>query len=229
VAVSGFDDTGRPPDAIIQRILNGSSSADYDDLKLQLLEEFLHGRPTTDLLPLLRSKNDSAVQVGIWIASELGVSGRPLVTGILPLLSHTDPTVRFFALDCVLAWASGAEAPALSSAVVLIEDPHSAVRWKALHVLSLASPTHLAIARAGIDSTGVSARHAALLTWLLGEDAQNPVKVLAQLQDSNPLVRKYGVVAAARLAPRNRLPLACAAANTDADVRTFACDMLSLT
>jgi hypothetical protein len=216
-------------DSNSERILGTSSAADRDELAVELLDEFQRGRPIGELLPLLRSQDGNVVQVGIWIASELGASAKPLLADVVPLLGHARPAVRFFALDCVLVGASIADSSALASAVLLTDDPAPAVRWKALRFISSASTEQLQAARSQLESARGSSRHASGLKWLLGENAQIPSGVTAQLRSPDPLFRKYGVVAAARLAQTDREPLIEASKSGDSDVQHFAADVLSLT
>jgi hypothetical protein len=212
----------------VESILSTSSVTDCDEKKIELLEEFQRGRPLPELLPLLVSDNGNAVEVGIWIASELGASGKPLLENIVPLLRHPRRTVRFFALDCVLQWASGVDGAAIASAIPLTEDEDAAVRWKALRFLSAASPEQLLAAQSQMASTGIQLRHASALAWILSEEARTPAKVVAQLRNPDALLRKYGAVAAARMLRINRNPLADAAGSSDPEVKQFALDMLSL-
>lgn len=139
----------------IQRILGASSADDCNEQKYELLNELQGGRPASELLPLFRAENGNAVEIGVWIASELGSHGKPLLPYILPLLGHPSRIVRFFTLDCVLMWASAADKWALASAVLLIEDRDAAVRWQALRFLSLASTEQLQAARSQMKSMGM--------------------------------------------------------------------------
>lgn len=76
--------------------------------------------------------------------------------------------------------------------------------------------------------TGMHTRHASALSWFLGDDAENPEKVVLQLGNADSLFRKYGVVAAARMSRSNRQPLTDASTSSDADIKQFAIDTLSL-
>jgi hypothetical protein len=216
-----------PPSAL-QRVLDAPSAAARDELKVELLDEFHLGWPIGDLLSLLQSHNGNAVQVGIWIASELGTNGKPLLIEIVPLLGHTAPTVRFLAIDCVLEWASATDKLALATAARLVDDPTMAVRWKVLQFLSLASTGQLQAARSQLKSMNGPARLVSGLAWLLSEGAEDPLKVLEQLRNPDPLLRKFGVVAATRLWQRDEEPLIGASKSSDSEVRQFAADMLSL-
>lgn len=207
----------------VERILDSSSGDERDALKLELLQELQRGRPIGDLNVLLKAADPGAVKAGVWVASELGAAGKPLLADVVPLLEHPDPTVRFFALDCILLWASTDDGPALARAAAMLEDPSQAVRWKAMQVLSRASETQLATASASM----LAPAQKELLGWLLGPGARDRDLVIAQLESHDPLARLYGAVAAARLASVDRLPLSRAAESVDDDVRTFAHDMLS--
>jgi hypothetical protein len=215
-------------DSPLQQLLAGPSADDRDRLKVKLLDEFHRGRPASDLRALLRSHDGNAVQAGIWIASELGGSGKPLLPDIVPLLSHAETSVRFFALDCVLNWATAADRLALVSAVLLIYDPTVPVRWKVLHFLSAASTEQLQAARSQLEQKAGPTTLISGLSWLLSPDAQDPSQVLARLRGPDALLRKFGVVAATRLSRVNEQPLIDACDNSDPEVRQFAADMLAI-
>src|SRR5579884_983719 len=104
-----------------------------------LLTEFHQGYALDNLLPLLHSQNEELVGIGIWIASELGEKGKPLLRDVFPLLRHSSKRVRFLAIDCLLVWADPSHKYELTSVVALLEDAQSVVRRKTMDFLSRAS------------------------------------------------------------------------------------------
>jgi hypothetical protein len=207
-------------------LLNATTAADTEAAKCALLDDFHRGAPVSDLLQLLQSENAIATESGIWIASELGAIGQQLLPDIVPLLAHPSRLVRFFALDCVLAWATPADAAALAAALRLTQDPDPAVRWKTLRILAAASTAQLQAAHHHL-----AARHAAALAWLLSQAATTPAQITARLHDPDPLSRQYAAVAAARLAQSqsDRAPLTEAASSPDPEISQFAADTLAAT
>ena len=62
--------------------------------------------------------------------------------------------------------------------------------------------------------------------WLLSEGANNPEEIMFFIQGQDSILRKYGVVAAARISQHNNGPLLYASSIDDPDVKQFAGDML---
>ncbi len=64
------------------------------------------------------------------------------------------------------------------------------------------------------------------LRWLLSDTAQDASAVDKMLANPVSQMRKYAVIAAAKMAPDNRDPLTVAASSEDSDVADFATDGL---
>jgi len=186
-----------------------------------LLSEFQRGYPLLNLRPLLLHEDPDVAAGGAWIASELGAQGRPLLDIVSRLLQHSDRRVRFNALDCVLLWTDTARGPELCEAVRLLDDSDPAVRWKAMDFLSRASEDQLQAALADLRRERPQSGHNPALAWLLTA-GKDPQQVITSLSSPDPLLRKYGAVAAARLPGDRRKPLSLAAASQDPDVKRFA-------
>lgn len=188
----------------------------------QLLDEYHRGYPLDNLRPLLRSEDERLVDTGIWIASELGKKGKPLLSDVVPLLRHPRKRVRFFAFDCILLWAGSANKSELASAVCALNDSESIVRRRAMWFLSRASHEQLEAALAYFEPAEPHSIHVPPLQWLLSHRAADPAEVIATLKSDNPLIRKYGAAAATRMAGYNRDPLLYASTLSDSDVKEFA-------
>lgn len=60
------------------------------------------------------------------------------------------------------------------------------------------------------------------IRWLLSEDAADADKIENVLRSADPLFRKFGAVAAAKLRKENTEPLAFASTMDDDDIKIFA-------
>jgi len=187
----------------------------------KLLEEFQQGYPLDNLRLLLRSENERLVNTGIWIASELGEWGKPLLNDVSPLLKHPAKRVRYFAIDCILLWAAPPNRFELASVVALMDDSEAAVRMKAMDFLCRASKEQLLAGLAYLEDTEPESTHIRGLHWFLGSSRTNPKEVISALQSAESLCRKYGVVAATQMSKENMEPLLYASSMDDPDVKRF--------
>lgn len=207
---------------LLERLTQNPVSPKAGAIMSDALDEFHRGYPLEHLRPLLCSTNDDLVVAGAWIASELGVKGKPLLGDVLPLLGHRSRGARFWTIDCVLLWAGPSDGRALASAVRLVDDVDQGVRWNAMDFLSRASVGQLHAALAYLESSEPPSPNIAPLRWLLGGESSDPEKVLSALRSEDRLLRKYGVVAAVKMSSGNPRPLFAASSNEDPDVAKFA-------
>jgi hypothetical protein len=177
---------------------------------------------------LLHAKDDQAAAAGMWIASELGRAAKPLFEDIVRLMSHSALKVRFYSLDCVLVCAESKDEGAINLGLDLIEDPESAVRWKALVFLAALNDTVLRTAlSARMKRDGVRQHEKRLAQLLDSATSLDVPAVLLALTDSDPKVRRFGAGMAARMAKRNPRAISLAAESSDPTISQFAADMMA--
>src|SRR4029450_5709288 len=99
-------DTRRRGEQLISQALESPQRG--EELANDLLVAFQSGYPLHNLRRLLNAEDSVAVATGMWIASALGASVRPLFPEIVERLHHPFARVRFFALD-VLTSCAGPE------------------------------------------------------------------------------------------------------------------------
>jgi hypothetical protein len=212
------------PQRLLERIVaqRDSDSVTTGALTNRLLREFQRGYPLENLRRYLRSDQARLVAIGVWIASELGQTAKPLLDDVSALLTHPLKRVRFFSIDCVLLWAGPSDGCALASVIALMDDAETAVRWKVLDFLSRASREQLQGALSYLLITEPKSRHIPGLKWMLSSDLKKPKEVIAALHNQDSLTRRYGVVAAVRMSKDNPQPLFDASSVEDSDVKAFA-------
>jgi len=209
-------------DKLMDRIITSPESPDAGRLTNDLLTQFHRGFPLENIRRLLSSPNQDLVGIAVWIASELGPKGKPILGDIAPLLAHPSKRIRFFAVDCVLTWAGPPNAVELGSTIKLLNDPEQAVRWKVMQFLSRATKDQLQSGLSYLEIMEPQSRTVAGLRWLLSSSSTNPDVVMAALQAQDDLMRKYGAVAAVRISTTKSEPLRYAASLADPDVKDFA-------
>ena len=205
---------------LIDQIVASPRASNVGVLANDLLREFFRGYPIERLKALLLSQDVDVVSTGIWIASELGERNRPVLPDALALLDNPSKRVRFWALDS-LFWALPERSYDLAKGVKMMEDVDPAVRWKALDFLTRASADQLGSALSALRSTEPNSTHVRGLEYLLNPVSSDPQSAISYLSSEDALLRKYGLVAAARLPDRSNAALAHASLIDDADIQAF--------
>jgi len=213
-------------DELLSRLLRGEAGG--GELEHALLNEFHRGCPVSKLRLLLHAEDDKAAAAGMWIASELGISAKPLFRDIVKLMCHRAIKVRFFSLDCVLVCAGSRDASAINLGVDLIDDPEFAVRWKAMVFLTSVNDTLLRaalIARMWHDKSDQRAQR--FLQLLASVGTRDSAAILVALTDGDLLVRRFAAAMGARMTARDLDPINQAVQSTEPTIRQFAQDMLA--
>jgi hypothetical protein len=185
-----------------------------------LLRAIALGYPAQNLSRLIHSDRDTAVASGAFVVSELGMHAAQLIDEVDFLLSHPLRDARFDALDAAITAVSPEHGAILAKAVMLVDDPDQAVRWKALRFLANSTPDQLTAAAPHLED-----RHVAdLVTWLAsaGSDQTSLADIRGRLQDPGKATRMFAAAAAARAAATSRQGLEDAAASDDWEVHSFA-------
>lgn len=215
-------------DTILNLIVKDPRSGQVDVLSNDLVKEFHRGYPLLNLRPLLLSPDAMLVSAGVWIASELGEKGKPLLNDVSALLRHPEKDVRFEAINCLLVWATPSNPSELASVITLIDDPERSVRWKVMDFLARASKEQLRAGLSALQITEPKSTRVGGLEWLLSPESLDPEGVMTALQSQDAVFRKYGAIAARRLSKFNKAPLLYAASVPDPDVKNFADSGLKL-
>ena len=206
---------------LIERITSAPTHDRVGVLANELLREFHLGYPLADLETLLKNNDQDVVATAAWITSELGERCRPLLVDVLPLLAHPMPRIRFLALDC-LFWALPKDGCYIARAIGLLDDPETSIRRKVLNVLFHFSRQQLEAAYHCVGEHGLNASMSGGLSWLLSGDALDPVEVNRALASPDPLFRRFGAAAAARIHKVHKEPLISASQGDDLDISLFA-------
>lgn len=207
-------------DALVEKIRRGE---DVNQTANELLREFFRGYPVAYLKPLLASSQEDTVKAAAWIASELGEAAAPLLGDIGSLLHHQLPYVRFFALDAVLVLAPPQRGDLIAAAVQLIDDLDEGVRWKTMQFLMRATAPQLRASLRHFRDFAMAAH----VKWLLKVvDTVNIHEVNSGLDLGGRPDVLFAAAAAARLVDRSIEALTHAATASDAEVSSFAQELL---
>jgi len=184
----------------IEFLLNRASSANASDQELMnLLHYFQAGLGLEHLVGLLRSDNPRSVRYGAWILSELGQRGRELLDEAENLLTHTDKSVRFDAIDSILANASTDDGRVIAKCVALLLDPETSVQWKCLNFIRRIGKAHLEAAEKCADEEWIRQN----LRWLINQlNVPDDTAIAARAQSNVFTDRAFSCVAIAAMKTR---------------------------
>jgi HEAT repeat protein len=189
----------------------------------QLLQEFFNGFSLEMLRSLLPSNDLYVRRTAVWIVSELGSGGCELIEEVLQLRNDKDRYVQYHVLEIIAVCALGKEDGAFAHVVRSLESDDEVLRSLAMRLVSKAQIAQLKSTLETFDLSLESDRpHAKGLLDLADSGLLEERDVLKMLNDTNPIVRKYGAMAAKRLQQQLPALIVRASESTDADIRKFA-------
>ncbi|WP_043636026.1 hypothetical protein [Nonomuraea candida] len=185
-----------------------------------LLNELFDGYPVERLGTLLHSGDDTALQTGAWLLSELGERAAPMLGEAPALLAHPRRQVRFFAIEFVLLAAEEQHADVIAQVLSLSRDTDPSIRWKVLHFLAMASTEQLMAGLSRLADPEVGQLTAALVA--ADTEDFDAGEIVAWLEGDDPLSRLFAAAIATRMAEDDPALLRHAARVRDEEVRSFA-------
>jgi len=215
-------------DELSRNLIATHDEPDHEALANDLLYEYGAGHPLETLRPLRGSPHTEVVGVAMFVVSELGSDAASLLNDVAKLLHHPDVGIRFDVINSILTCASASDGDKIASVALLLGDADSRIRWKAMRFLSLASAEKLRAAVKHFQEHEPDVSHMANLKWVDSESASNVADVERMIRSADSLGRKYGVIAAARIARQNQQPLLHGLSSDDTDIREFAESMLRI-
>jgi hypothetical protein len=215
-------------DELVRILIATADKLDHEALANDLLGEYGRGHPLETLRPLLASPHTEVVGVAMFVVSELGSKGITLLNDVAKLLDYPDVGIRFDVISSILTCASPSDGDKIVSVVLLLADPDRSIRWKAMQFLSLASIEQLRAAATHFQDHQPNSSNLSNLKWIDSEFASNPADVERMIGSTDSLCRKYGIIAAARIARQNQQPLLRGLSSDDTDIKQFAESMLRI-
>lgn len=196
-----------------------------------LLERFDKDWGEPELNVLLASKNVDVQRIGMWIVSELGPNAARFICVAMRMSESESVHIRVYSLEVLLVHAQGKYVDQFWRVCQALVDKHEGIRLLAIGWISNADREQL---RAALDSFSRSNKiiygdvHCEGLKVLLGRaDHDHTCELLGH---SEPLLRKYGVIAAMRASERRGYAidvvtpseaLVLAATSCDPEIRRF--------
>ena len=195
-------------------------------LVTELLDEFFLGYPVENLVKLIHSDDEGIVRVGVWLASELGAKCHPILREVSALFDHPSEYVRFFAIDCVLSASNTSDGDLVAAVTRFLRDPSPAVRSKAIDFFARIRIEKLSVVLDASESSKLCTDDVEGIQLILSSKT-SVEKIRQFIESDDPIQRKYGVAAAARVYSVQQDLLHVALVSNDDDLAKFADDVIA--
>lgn len=163
-----------------------------------LLHQYFEGFPVETLRPLLASDDEFVQASAAYIASELGREARSLVDDVIPLLHSPYHEIVWHAMDVLIVCCKGEHAEKLAHLARMLEVDEQSYRLQAMFLMANASVGALEAALRVFESPDTCHEtHARGFRMLIGKDQIEPA-VISAIRAPDPLLRRYGAIAAKR-------------------------------
>lgn len=214
---------------LIKDLLADPHRFDDDGKAYALLLLYFKGLPVETLRPLLRSEDVAVQRSAAFVASELGNASRRLVDDIIPLLSSTDRHVSWYAMEVLTVCCKGEHTEKFAHVARMLESGDDALRGLAMRLVSNADVSQLEGARRYFDAPDSCHRtHVIALHTLVTAHRVEPAVVTAMMHDADPLIRRYGAIAAKRVLKEFPHLITEAGSSDDSDLRKFHEDVVDV-
>lgn len=176
--------------------LNPEAFAGYN----QLLTLFFKGLPLSILQELLRSPHKRVLKGALFIAEELGASANDVLPDIVRAAASAHPEIRAAAYAAICMTISKNDQGEFCYVIVGLVDPDPQCRKMAMLWAMRIENARLKAALEAMEQSGMEPSIQVGLRWLLAESAQNPTQIMTWINKADPLLRRFGAVAAGRVA-----------------------------
>lgn len=211
---------------LIKLLINNPSKFEDNGLGLELLSEYSMGYSLDTLEMLLQHEDVYVRNVAVFIAAELGNKACKLLDLIIPLLQSPITSIRYFALECIIVCAEGPQVRQVVHVLRSMLDGDFAIRSAALRLFSNADAEQVLGAYKNLQPVDESHRRGLLV--LLEEKKIHPEEIMTMIKNDDPLLRKYGAMAAKRVYDIYPELIQIAKESDDPEVRDFAIHFLDI-
>ena len=208
---------------LIARLLMQPEKFDKSGAAYALLQEYFLGYPAETLLPLLGHSNYFVQKSAVWVTSELGRDGWPLLSGVLPMLDSDDRYLAYHAIEIVAACGVGEFAGFFSKVPTMMENQDEVLRITAMRLIGNTGAIKMDEILRQSTRAIWDERHFKFLKRLVNTvPAEREGIVEEMLGSSVPLERKYGAILARWTLSELPGLIFIALKNDDEDVRLYA-------
>lgn len=211
---------------LIRDLLTDPCEFEKQGRAYQLLQEYFRGLELDTLRPLLQHEDEAVRRAAVFIASELGSAGEPVMDEVADLVSDPDPRIRWDALESLMACSNSTRNEYIWLVPKALEDANDSIRRLAMRLLCNASNSQLEMALKRFDRIAPTPRvHEQGLSALLRDNGKLGCGEIDELLDSgDSTLSMYGAVAARRLSELYPSILERATKHSNPDVARFAAE-----
>lgn len=214
---------------LIQNLLTNPIKFNKEGKAYQLLQKYFDEMPLETLRPLLKNSDVEVNRAAVWIASELGRDANEIFDDVLPLVNSNDRYIKYHALEIIMVCSFEEKSEEIVHVIKALSSNDEVIRILAMRLISNASESQLqASVRIFEENASSDKHHLQGLLTLLDRNNITYEALLQMIDDSNPLTRKYGVIAAKRSLNKFSDAIKYAADSTDIDVRKFAEEVIEM-
>jgi hypothetical protein len=145
-----------------------------------------------------------------------------LVGDIVPLTTSQDAHTAWYAIETLTVCCIGEQASEFAHVVQALESNHVGLRRLAMRMTCSSDVLQLRAAQRHFEGSSPQSMHAAGLALLTSETVK-PEEVASLLRDLDPLLRRYGAIAAKRFGQRYPQLLTELGSSDDSDVTSLSC------
>jgi hypothetical protein len=204
---------------LLAKVIVQPDTATGEDFNM-LLRCFNHGFPTEAIRQLLQQGNRRTVLGALFIIEELGKRAAAVLNDAVPFTRNADTDVRYAAYNAVARTAAELEDAAFANVVMGLNDLNPRCRKIAALWLMRVRQAVLIAAIRGFDATFDDDDMRKGLQWLASDPA-SPV-IQTWINGDTRIMRRFGVIAAGRIASSDLTLLRLAAQSEDHDIRVVA-------
>jgi hypothetical protein len=205
---------------LIEELLSRPREFDSRGGGYALLQFYFEGLPIDTLRPLLRSDNLFVQRTAAFIASELGDRASILLDDIAQLTSSADGHVQWYAMEVIAVCSKGERAEMFAHVIRALESDSAPVRRLAMRLTANADISQLeAVSTLFGHQDDAHETHRQALAKLTAGERTAFATIFDMTHDANPLVRRYGAIAAKRLAGQCLDLVSQARSSEDPDVQ----------
>lgn len=184
---------------LIDELLNDPQRFDEAGRAHDLLQAYFSELPVDTLRPLLQSDNIWIQRTAAFVAAELGARSQALVADVVSLLKSRDRHVQDYAMQVLTVCCDGDYAGEFGHVVKKLESDDEGLRLQAMDLVANADATQLEAAARFLANEPSGETHQRGLRALATVEQAGPDTIRALVEDPDPLVQRYGLIAAKRV------------------------------
>lgn len=207
---------------LIEKLKKDTENFGGED-QYQLLQEYFYGLSTETLHDLLCYEDKLIRKITLWIISELGKeTAEDFLEEAASQMSDADPFIFRYSSEIIACYGTGKYMDDFMRIFVFFEHSNDKIRRISIRRISLLSDSRLKEAYAySVSNKILSDSHEKGLLSLIHINVLTASDITAMLNSDDSIIRKYGVIAAAKVYEKYPDIIKEAVDSEDLDVREY--------